>query len=67
MPQKGSHTPAPMRMMVLFKVSNLVNFVMKLQKQFSVIFSDFKFIAIAKDIAYMVLKDCIVFYNYMHK
>ncbi|KAL4494561.1 hypothetical protein ABPG72_004463 [Tetrahymena utriculariae] len=56
-----------LKIIILFKVNNLVNFLIKLQKQFYIIFTEFKFISIAKDIAYMVLKDCIIYYNYMHK
>lgn len=52
---------------MLFKINNLVNFLMKLHKQFAVVFQEFKFISIAKDIAYMVLKDCVVYYNFMHR
>lgn len=51
---------------MLFKVSNLVNFIMRLHKHLSVIFTEFKFIAVAKDLGYMVLKDCVMYYNAMH-
>lgn len=53
--------------MWLFKLSNIFNFIIKIHKNFQIVFTEFQNISFMKDLALLVLHDCIVFYNVMSK